>query len=334
MQLEPPPAAKGPFHLIERPTLLGLLDAHPETQIAVVIAPAGSGKTVLVRSWLASHGLLEPSAWVSIERGERDPHRFWSALVTEVGRAAGPDAAIDEIAPAPVFNAEAFVARLSEELAALKRELTIVIDDLHEIKSAAILEQLSLFLSRLPRQARLVLISRHDPQLGLHRRRLDGDLTEIRVDLLRFTIEESRALLAAAGITLSEHGLQLLHSRTEGWVAGLRLAALSLAGHPDPERFVLEFSGSERTVAEYLLAEVLDSQPPDIRRLLVRTSILDRVNGPLGDLLTGDSGTERHLSSLAETGSFVLALDARGGMVSLSPPVRRPARIRASALRT
>jgi LuxR family maltose regulon positive regulatory protein len=141
---------------------------------------------------------------------------------------------------------------------------------------------------------------------------LDGQLSEIRIDQLRFTVDESRELLAGAGITLSDQGLHLLQTRTEGWVAGLRLAAVSMATHPDPETFVLEFSGSERTVAEYLIAEVLGGLPADVRRLLVYTSILDQVNGALGDLLTGDTGSERHLSALTESGGFVIPLDARG----------------------
>ena len=117
-------------------------------------------------------------------------------------------------------------------------------------------------------------------------------------------------MLAAAGVALSDEDLGRLHDRTEGWAAGLRLAAVALAAHPDPERFVSEFSGSERTVAEYLLAEVLDSQPPEVRRLLMRTSLLRQVNGPLGDLLTGSPGSERHLQALADAGGFVVPVDA------------------------
>ena len=158
---------------------------------------------------------------------------------------------------------------------------------------------------------RFVLVTRHDLRLGLHRLRLAGELTEIRADDLRFSRTEARTLLDAAGVVLSGSALDLLYDRTEGWVAGLRLAALSLAGHPDPERFAAEFGGSERTVAEYLLAEVLERQPEDARRLLLRTSILPRVNGELADLLTGDSGGERVLQQLEEAGAFVISLDAR-----------------------
>jgi LuxR family maltose regulon positive regulatory protein len=156
-----------------------------------------------------------------------------------------------------------------------------------------------------------VLVTRHDLRLGLHRLRLAGELTEIRRADLRFTLPEGRALLAAAGVPLSDSALALLYDRTEGWAAGLRLAALSLAGHPDPERFAAEFGGSERTVAEYLLAEVLERQSAEARRLLLRTSILERVNGELADLMTGGSGGEWLLPQLEEAGAFVVALDAR-----------------------
>jgi LuxR family maltose regulon positive regulatory protein len=164
---------------------------------------------------------------------------------------------------------------------------------------------------RAPAELRFVLASRRDPQLGLHRLRLDGELTEVRAADLRFTLDESRDLLDAAGVRLSEQALSLLYERTEGWAAGLRLAALSLAGHPDPDLFAAGFSGSERTVAEYLLAEVLGRQPKQVRRLLVRTSVLERVNGELADLLTAGSGGGRILRELEQANAFVLALDSQ-----------------------
>ena len=145
--------------------------------------------------------------------------------------------------------------------------------------------------------------------LRLHQLRLAGELAEIRAADLRFTEHETRELLAASGITLSDAGVTLLHQRTEGWAAGLRLAVLSLAGHPDPERFVADFSGTNRTVAEYLLAEMLDRQPGDVEDLLLRTCLLDRVNGELADLLTGRPGSERILLELEDANAFVLSLD-------------------------
>ena len=306
---ETPASAHAP--IIERQRLVEVLNAGSDSQFTLVTAPAGSGKTILVNSWLESRDASQPYAWVSVERGERDPQRFWSALVTKVRQALPLETRVDEQAPAPAFNSELVVTRLIADLMSVGR-LTIVIDDVHEVKNAGVLEQLTSFLGQLPSNIHIVFMARHDPQLGLHRRRLEGQLSEIRLDQLRFTVDESQKLLAAAGINLSDDGLELLHNRTEGWVAGLRLAAVSMATHPDPERFVVDFSGSERTVAEYLMAEVLDSLSSDVRRLLVNTSILDRVNGALGDLLTGDSGTEGHLSALAEAGGFVIPLDTKG----------------------
>src|SRR5207253_7372616 len=138
--------------------------------------------------------------------------------------------------------------------------------------------------------------------------RLEGDLTEIRAADLRFTLADSRTFFEAAGVQVSDSALQMLLERTEGWVAGLRLAALTLRGHAEPERFAAEFSGTERTVADYLLAEVLDRQPEDVQRLLVRTSILERVCGPLADALTGSSGGEGILHQLEDANAFVLSL--------------------------
>ena len=199
--------------------------------------------------------------------------------------------------------------RVLAELAAARSSITLVIDDLHELTSPEALAQLTRLLTSLPPHVHAILATRHDVRLGLHQLRLAGELAEIRAADLRFSECETRELLDAPGIALSAAGAALLHQRTEGWAAGLRLAAISLAGHPDPERFVTEFSGSDRTVAEYLLAEMLDRQPPDVQDLLLRTSLLDRVNGELADLLTGRPGSERILLSLEDANAFVESLD-------------------------
>ena len=211
---------------------------------------------------------------------------------------------------APDLDGWAIVERLLKDLAPLEERLWLVIDDVHELGSDEARRQLELLVMRAPPELRFVLATRHDVRLGLHRLRLEGELTEIRADDLRFSLAEARDLFAGAGVELTDAALAMLVDRTEGWAAGLRLAALSLAGHPDPERFAAEFSGSERTVAEYLLAEVLERQGEEVRRLLLRTSVLERVNGELADLLTGDSGGERVLHELEEAGAFVVSLDA------------------------
>jgi LuxR family transcriptional regulator, maltose regulon positive regulatory protein len=212
---------------------------------------------------------------------------------------------------APDLDGWSVVERLLADLDSLRDRIWLVIDDVHALGSSEALRQLEVFLTRAPAGLRFVLASRPNLRLGLHRLRLEGELTEIRAASLRFSRDEARVLFDAAGVRLSESALALLHERTEGWAAGLRLAALSLTGHPDPERFAAEFCGSERTVAEYLLAEVFERQSEEVRRLLSRTSVLERVSGPLADLLTGGSGGERILHTLEQAGAFVVALDTR-----------------------
>jgi LuxR family transcriptional regulator, maltose regulon positive regulatory protein len=274
-------------------------------------APAGSGKTFLLRSWIREMGLTDNAAWVSVQEEERDAQRFWISVLDALRATAPGSTLVRGLTAAPDLNGRAIVERLLDDLASLEDRVWLVIDDLHELRSGEARHQLELLLMRAPDELRFVLSSRHDLRLGLHRLRLEAELTEIRADDLRFTLDEARALFETAGVKLSESALALLHDRTEGWAAGLRLAALSLAGHSDPERLAAEFSGSERTVAEYLLAEVLDHQPEEVRRLLLRTSVLERVSGPLADALMGSSGGGRILQELEEAAAFVVSLDAQ-----------------------
>jgi LuxR family maltose regulon positive regulatory protein len=304
------PVGRGAHRLVARTALFRLLSAGGSGGVTLVSAPPGSGKTALLRSWIEDARPSHRVAWVSVERDESDAQRFWLSVVTELRGAAGGEAGLDELIPTPDFGGEAVVRRLLSDLDALDEPVVLVIDDLHELRSAEALAQLELLLSRLPCVLRVVLVTRHDPHLGLHRLRLAGELTEVRASDLRFTLQETRELLDASGIALSDSGLAILHERTEGWAAGLRLAAISLAGHPEAERFVAEFSGSARTVGDYLLAEVLDRQPEKVRRLLLRTSVLERVSGPLADALSGSSGSERILQTLEEANAFVVSLDA------------------------
>jgi LuxR family transcriptional regulator, maltose regulon positive regulatory protein len=275
--------------------------------VTLVCAPAGGGKTILLRSWAAESD--EAVAWIAVERGERDAQRFWLQLIGSVADAAGDDV-IERVSPAPEFAGAVVVERLLDQLERLEEPLALVIDDLHELDSDDALAWLEMLLTRLPARLQVVLATREEPALSLHRVRLAGELAELRGPDLRFSLDETRALLHASGIALSDTGLAALQERTEGWPAGVRLAAISLTGHPDPERFVSEFSGSERTVAGYLLAEVLERQPPEVRDLLLRTSILERVSGPLADALTGGTGAEAVLQRLEDQNAFVTALDA------------------------
>jgi LuxR family maltose regulon positive regulatory protein len=303
------PAAAVPGATVSRRRLTTRLTKA--TRVTVVSAPAGSGKTLLLRSWMAESGLAASTAWVPALGGEPDPQRFWISVLDALrGTAAGSNL-IRELTAAPDLDGWAIVERLLADLSALGAPLWLVIDDLQEVRSGETLRQLELLILRAPPQLQFVFATRHDLRLGLHRLRLEGELTEIRAVDLRFTLDETRAMLTAAGVTLTDSALALLHARTEGWAAGLRLASLSLTGHPDPEQFAAEFSGTERTVAEYLLAEVLERQSEEVRRLLLRTSMLDRVSGPLADLLAESSGGERILQDLEEASAFVVSLDGR-----------------------
>jgi LuxR family maltose regulon positive regulatory protein len=293
--------------VIARRSLFDVLSASE--RVTVVSAPAGSGKTVLLRSWIADTDVGGCAAWVSVGREERDPQRFWLSVLDSLRGTITCAEQVRAVTAAPELNGWTVVDRLIEDLDGLEKPLWLVIDDLHELQADDALEQFEFLLMRAPEQLRFVLLGRRDLRLGLHRLRLEGELTEIRAEDLRFSLDESRALFEAAGVQVSADALESLVARTEGWAAGLRLAALSLAGNGDPERFAADFSGSERTIAEYLLAEILDRQPQDVTRLLLRTSILERVNGPLADRLTGESGSERILAELEEAGAFVVAVD-------------------------
>ena len=284
-----------------------LFEAERVVQIS---APAGSGKTVLMRSWIAEAGLAQHAAWVPVDSQERDPRRFWISVADALRGTAAGSALVRPLTAAPGLDGWAVVERLLKDLAPLEDRLWLVIDDAHLLDAGEVLPQLELLVLRAPQELRFVLATRHDLRLGLHRLRLEGELTEIRAADQRFSLAEARALFGATGVELPAEALARLHGRTEGWAAGLRLAALSLAGHPEPERFVAEFSGTDRTVAEYLAAEVLDRQSEEARRLLLRTSLLERVSGPLADVLTGSSGGERILQDLEQAGAFVVSLDA------------------------
>jgi LuxR family transcriptional regulator, maltose regulon positive regulatory protein len=299
-------AGGGADGLVARPALFRRLGGS--ARVTAVSAPAGSGKTVLLRSWIAGAGLAGRAAWVAAGREERDPQRFWLSVLRAL-RQTGPGAGlVRAVSAAPDLDGWALVERLLKDLAPLGDPVWLVVDDVHELGPDA-LRQLELLVMRAPAGLRIVLAARHDVRLGLHRLRLEGELAEIRTDDLRFSLAEAGELFTAAGVELDEPTLAVLHERTEGWAAGLRLAGLSLAGHPDPARFAAGFSGSERTVAEYLLAEVLERQPGNVRRLLLRTSILERVNGQLARLLTGDEDAERVLQDLEAAGAFTVSLD-------------------------
>ncbi|HTE62381.1 MAG TPA: LuxR C-terminal-related transcriptional regulator, partial [Solirubrobacteraceae bacterium] len=236
-----------------------------------------------------------------------DPARFWAAVTDSLWSSGA-------LAEQPAPPAAGRLHELLDGLAGALREhadpVLLVVDDLHRLETQTARDGLAALLERDLPQLRMLLLTRRVPRLGLHRLRVLGGVTEIRGPDLAFTLPEAGELLAAAGVQLSDERLALLHQRTEGWAAGLRLAALALAGRADPDMLAGRFSGADRTVAEYLGDEVLAGQPPAVRRLLRRTSLLARVNGPLANLLTGRSDSERVLQELEDANAFVFSLDA------------------------
>src|SRR6266540_4591142 len=296
-------------YLLLRDDLLATLDRAATRKVTVISAPPGSGKTSLLRTWSDRPSKDRRVAFMSVPRDQQEAQQFWLAALDAIRQLAATTDSRPRT-PAPAVDSDAMVDTIISELADQATVVVLIIDDLHELRSADALTQLEHLLAALPSSARVMLSSRRDPPIRLHRLRLAGEVAEIRAGDLRFTERETRELLAASGIELSDSGTAALYQRTEGWAAGLRLAVISLSGHPDPERFVDEFSGTDRAIGEYLMAEMLERQPNEVQSMLLRTSLLDRVNGELADLLAGRSGSEQMLLELEDANAFVVSLDA------------------------
>ena len=287
--------------LLNRGELLDLLDLAVTRRVTVISAPPGSGKTSLLRAWADRSTDVRRVALVSVARDQQDAQEFWGAVLDAI-RSPAATASLD---------GDQLVDQVVSELAEQVEPVVLIIDDLHELRSADALTQLEHLLATMPGSARVVLSSRRDPPVRLHQLRLADEIAEIRAGDLQFTERETRELLASSEIGLSDAGAAALHQRTEGWAAGLRLAVISLSGHPDPERFVAEFSGTDTAIGEYLIAEMLERQPSEVQSMLLRTSLVDRMNGELADLLAGRSGSEQMLLELEEANAFVVSLDAQ-----------------------
>ena len=297
--------------LLEREDLLHMLDRAVTKRVTVISAPPGSGKTSLLRAWADRSTNHRRVAFVSVDRDQQDAQRFWSAVLDAIrspARSVDPE---KQPAATAALDADQVVDRVLSEVADQVEPVVLIIDDLHELRSADALAQLEHLLAILPSSARVVLSSRRDPSIRLHQLRLADEIAEIRAGDLQFTERETRELLVTSGIGLSDAGSAALYQRTEGWAAGLRLAVISLSGHPDPERFVAEFSGTDRAIVEYLMAEMLERQPSEVQSMLLRTSLVDRMNGELANLLAGRSGSEQILLDLEEANAFVVSLDAQ-----------------------
>jgi LuxR family maltose regulon positive regulatory protein len=293
---------------VSRLRLFDLLDAGTQQLLTLVSAPAGAGKTTLLASWSSSPQPPCPVAWLSLDAGDNEAGRLWAYAVAALCQsgAVPRDSVLRSVAPLP-GSEERCLPLLVSGLAQLPTPVVLVLDDLQDITEPALFEELEFLVRHAPPQLRLVLATRVDPPLPLQRLRLDGQLVQIRAADLAFTVAEAAELLASSEDQppLSDDDLALLHARTEGWAAGLRLAALSLRGQPDPHRFVTEFAGDDKSVADYLTREVLDRQPEELRSFLLRTCVVDELDGNLADALTGGHGGEAMLARLEQANSFV-----------------------------
>jgi LuxR family maltose regulon positive regulatory protein len=291
--------------VLQRPRLLDLIERGIGGPLTLISAPAGSGKTVLLRTWLSAAEDPDAVAHVALTREHSERRMFWLEVLGAMSRAR------------PELTGLAAPARGSRSLAGLREALDpvaapviLVLDDFQEAGTGDVLADIASLLERPHPSLRVVLATRSDPPMRLQRLRLAGELVEIRAADLAFTEEEAEELLGP--LELPPADVEALWTRTEGWVAALRLAELSLHGHPDPSAFIAGFAGDDRAVADYLTAEVLNGYEEDLLRFLLETSIVERVNAELAEVLTGTSDGLRTLGELARTEGFVEALDSTG----------------------
>jgi LuxR family transcriptional regulator, maltose regulon positive regulatory protein len=301
-----------PKGAVVRPRLLDRLDAGMQGPVTLVAAPAGAGKSALLSSWIAEDRPPGPVAWLSLDTDDADRRRFWRGVLAALAEATGDDAvAALAVSPREPMSMRLVGPALADALEGVQQPVVLVLDDFHEVIDAvhADLERLVRFP---PPALRLVIVTRADPPIGLGRLRLDGRLTEIRAADLNFSLDEAAALFGALGIVLAPEDLATLWRRTEGWAAALRLAAVSLQHHPDPRAFIARFAGTDATISDYLVSEVLARQPPDLRAFLLRTSIVETLTAELADALTGASDGHAMLARLEHGGVLTTALDERG----------------------
>jgi LuxR family maltose regulon positive regulatory protein len=300
--------------LISRPSLLRRLETESLSKLTLVCAPAGWGKSTLLSQWRANAQEQGPSAWVSLDQADNDPVRFWTYVI-EALRTVEPEAGgvpLAMLRTPGISVIEVMLPELIKTVERFARRVVLVLDDYHLVTNPEIHEAMTVLLEHLPATLHLVLATRSDPALPLPRLRVRGELVEIRAEDLRFSEQEAAALLNdLLGLDLEAADVTLLHERTEGWAAGLYLAALSLRGRSDSRQFVEAFAGDDRQVVDYLGLEVIANQPDHIRTFLVHTSILERLSGPLCDAVTGRPGSARTLEQIERANLFLVPLDTK-----------------------
>jgi LuxR family transcriptional regulator, maltose regulon positive regulatory protein len=301
-------APRLPGWMVARPRLDRHIAEGAVGPLTVVTGPPGAGKTTALASWAAASMTPVRVAWVTLDDYDNQPGSFWSHVVKALRQVSVP---LEETLPAlPPTRAtdHVFLPRLASALATLDPPLVLVLDDLHVLTAPKPLAELAYVLRYARPGLRLVAAARIDPHFPLHRHRLAGELTEIRAADLAFTVPEADLLMTQHGLTLPAGAVDLITERVGGWAAGLRLAALSLDGHPDPGLFIKNLAAEDNALTSYLVDEVLDAQPPAQRELMLRTSILDRVSADVAWELTGDEQAGRTLAALARSGAFIQPL--------------------------
>jgi LuxR family maltose regulon positive regulatory protein len=293
--------------------LVERLHQGTERKLTLVCAPAGFGKTTLLAEWLASTPAGErPAAWVSLDQSDNDPALFWAYFITAMQpmRAGVGGNALSLLHSPQPSLIESVLTTLINEINAIEEEFALILDDYHVIQSRSIHEALAFLLDHLPPRMHLIIASRSDPPLPLPRLRGRGELTELRAADLRFTPDEAAAFLNdVMGLDLSADDVAALETRTEGWIAGLQLAALSMQGREDVTGFIEAFAGDDRYIVDYLVEEVLQRQPEPVRGFLLQTAILERLSGPLCDAVTGQDDGRGMLEALERGNLFVIPLD-------------------------
>ncbi|HTE19753.1 MAG TPA: hypothetical protein VK689_15410, partial [Armatimonadota bacterium] len=314
-KLAPPVASPS---LVPRPLLACRLNPEASTRLALLVAPAGSGKSSLVSQWRHDQEESDRTSgrritWLSLDTADSDPARFLlylcAALETVAPEAVGPVRALLQSSQPP--SLQYALTLLLNALASLPQPVTVVLDDYHQIEANAVHESLTFLLEHLPPTLFFIITTRSDPPLPLARLRVRRQLIELRAGDLRFNDDEAATFLnESMGLSLAPRAVARLAERTEGWVAGLQLAALSLQGVAEPDRFLDAFTGSSRYVVDYLSEEVLRRQPPEVADFLRRTAILDRLCGPLCEAVTGAPGGQAMLERLEAANLFLIPLDA------------------------
>jgi LuxR family transcriptional regulator, maltose regulon positive regulatory protein len=303
---------RGPKVGVVRPRLLDMLDAGAQAPLTLVAAPAGAGKSALLSYWIAADRAPGPVAWLSLDADDADRRRFWRALLATLARATGDERVESlDVSPREPLDMKLVLPALVDALAPREEPVVLVLDDFHEVADA-VQDDLERLVRYPPPALRLVIVTRADPPIGLGRLRLDGRMTEIRATDLAFTLDEAHGLFAGLGVHLAAADVETLWRRTEGWAAGLRLAAMSVQSHAEPRVFIEQFAGTDATVSDYLVREVVAGQPPQRRDFLLRTSIVDIVCAELADALTGRTDGQRLLGELEHGGALLAPLDEHG----------------------